>query len=306
MTGRGSSCSVWLPAVARRALFSLAALCAFCDASLLCGQVQDFSEARLREGREAYRMRRPIDAVDPIRIAAFGLLDRPRELCEALVYLALAEDAAGRRGDAQGVVARLSEIERRLPACSEANVDAPARADFLARFGRPLFAVAVSAAPRPQAPAVTPQPPVQLPVSEGAPSIAAAEPPAAKTEPPPSTAKTEPPAPNSPNRTDAGESAEAPPEPAAMLDAPPRVRRTVPIVYPRFARDARISGIVVVRVLVSEAGRAQRIEVVGGPRPLADAAVVSVNRWTFEPGRSGGREVAAWLTVEIPFNLLNP
>jgi protein TonB len=76
----------------------------------------------------------------------------------------------------------------------------------------------------------------------------------------------------------------------------------VPPVYPRAAREAGAGGTVVLRVLVSEKGRAMQVEVERGPRPdLADAAVVAMQYWTFEPARKNGREIAAWTTIEIPF-----
>ncbi len=98
------------------------------------GTVPDFSETRLREGKEAYAAGRSAEAVSQFRIAAFGFLDRPTMLCESLVYVALAEAAAEHRAQAQAAVERLSDVERRFPGCAGAKLDPAARADFESRF----------------------------------------------------------------------------------------------------------------------------------------------------------------------------
>jgi TonB family protein len=208
---------------------------------------QDFSEIRLRLGRDAYRAHRPADAIDPLRVAAFGLLDRPAQLCEALVFLALAQETSARHTEAQASLERLSDVERRLPACAEADVDSATRSEFESRFHRRLFA-AVPPTAGPRSAALKPA----TPSEDGA--------------------------------------------------TPARVRRSVLPVYPRAAREARVGGTVVARVLVSETGRPLQVEVIRGVRPdLADAAVASIQKWTFDPARRGGREIQSWVTVEIPF-----
>lgn len=208
---------------------------------------QDFSETRLRQGRDAYRAHRSADAIDPLRIAAFGLLDRPAQLCEALVFLALAQETATRHAEAQASLERLSDVERRLPACSDADVDSATRLEFETRFHRRLFAAIPSTAV-PRSAALRPT----APGEDGA--------------------------------------------------TPARVRKSVSPVYPPAARQARVGGTVVARVLVSETGRPLQVEVIRGVRPdLADAAVACIQKWTFDPGRRGGREVQSWMTVEIPF-----
>ena len=219
-----------------------------CAASIASrASAQDFSETRLRQGRDAYRARRPADAIDPLRVAAFGLLDRPAQLCEALVLLALSQETVTRHADAQASLERLSEVERRLPACAEADVDSATRLEFETRFHRRLFA---------------PVPPTAGPGSAAG-------------------------------------------KPAASGEdgvTPARVRKSVPPVYPTGAREARAGGTVVARVLVSETGRPLQVEVVRGVRPdLADAAVASIQKWTFDPARRNGREVRSWTTVEVPF-----
>ena len=229
---------------------------------------QDFSQTRLREGKDAYRAHRFLEAVDQLRIAAFGFLDRPPALCESLVYLSLSEEASGRHVEAQATLRRLLELERRLPSCGDANLDPAARAEFESRFRSRL---------------PVPAPPVATPTAAPKATLAPATPTSAA-------------APRSPR---AGQSEGTT---AEDVDTPARIKKSVPPVYPRAAREARIGGTVVLRVLVSETGRPMQVEVARGVRPdLDDAAVTVMQFWTFDPARKNGRQVRTWTTVEIPF-----
>ncbi|MEO8429914.1 MAG: energy transducer TonB [Acidobacteriota bacterium] len=247
---------------------------------------QDFAEARLREGRDAYRAHRPVEARDPLRIAAFGLLDQPRQLCEALVYLALSEEAAGHHPEAQTVLEKLTDAERRFPACAEASLDNASRADFQSRFRRRPFAAPAQAAavlPAPLPPAPTAKPFAAAP----APAPAAAAPAS-----PPRVATPEPAPPAPPRDAVAG--------PDSIT--PARVRRSVPTIYPASARDARVGGTVILRVLVSETGKPLKVDVVRGQREdLNSAAVASVQQWLFEPARRDGKEIQSLQMIQIPF-----
>ena len=221
----------------------------------------------MREGVEAYQSGRPAEALNPLRIAVFGYLDRPPQLCRALVYLALAQDAAGRRTEALSAADRLRDVQRRSATCAEAPLDERVRAEFESRLGRPLFGEATGAT---------------APARMGATPLA-------------STASAQ-------GRATA--SAPAGIEDAAAagdVDEPPKIKTRVAAIYPRALREANVSGTVVLRVLVSESGRAERIETIKGIRILAEAAMASVRRWTFEPGRRAGRDVPTWLIVEVPF-----
>jgi hypothetical protein len=110
---------------------------------------EDFAEARLRDGKLAYGARRPADAVGPLRIAAFGLLDRPALLCESLIYLALAQETSEHPDDARATVQRLLSIQARIYECSTARLDPAIRAEFVSRFHQGLPA---PPAPPPRAP----------------------------------------------------------------------------------------------------------------------------------------------------------
>ena len=138
-----------------------AALAAQAAGQEVLGPGPGFSEARLREGKEAYAAHRYAEAIDQLHIAAFGSLDQPPRLCESLVYLALAEEAAERHTEATNVIERLTDIWRRFPACSQATLDPGVFQEFELRFRVKLL---VSASPGSSPPsAQTNQPPAPTP-----------------------------------------------------------------------------------------------------------------------------------------------
>jgi len=90
--------------------------------------------------------------------------------------------------------------------------------------------------------------------------------------------------------------------PLEEVDTPPKIATVVKPTYPPLALKARIGGIVVLRVLVSEKGLPLDVQVARkAPAGLDDAAVAAVRRWTFTPPLEGGVPVRTWMTVPIPF-----
>lgn len=90
--------------------------------------------------------------------------------------------------------------------------------------------------------------------------------------------------------------------PIEEVDTPPRIATLIKPGYPRMARRARIGGIVVLRILVTEKGEPAQVEVLRGARAgLTEAAVQAVKRWTFTPATKAGVPVKTWTTVPIPF-----
>jgi TonB family protein len=76
----------------------------------------------------------------------------------------------------------------------------------------------------------------------------------------------------------------------------------VPPVYPPDALRARIRGLVILRVLVSEAGKPEEVQVVQhGPAGMTEAAREAVSQWQFEPAMSRDAPVRTWTIVRIPF-----
>jgi len=89
-----------------------------------------FYEARLAGGKRAYSEKRTADAATELRIAAFGFLDRPQLLSEALLFLALSESVNGRTDVARRALMRLIDVETRFRTYGELAIDAPTRKKF--------------------------------------------------------------------------------------------------------------------------------------------------------------------------------
>ena len=85
------------------------------------------------------------------------------------------------------------------------------------------------------------------------------------------------------------------------FDQPPRPVSTARAVYPDSAREARVTGTVVLRLLVDETGRVLFVDVSQGVTGLTDAAVNAARRWTFRPARKNGKIVRAWYEADFRF-----
>src|ERR1700689_966419 len=85
--------------------------------------------------------------------------------------------------------------------------------------------------------------------------------------------------------------------------APPRVTRQVNPAYKPDAEGFRITGSVIIGLVVSSKGEPKNVHVV---RPLGkgvdESAVEAVEQWQFEPARKGNQPVAVKITVEIRFH----
>lgn len=98
------------------------------------GAVHPFYERRLAEGTLALAQERPADAARLLKIAAFGFLDEPPRLAEALVRLALAQAKIGEPGAFRETLRRVAEIEERFGAYREADLSAAERSAFARRI----------------------------------------------------------------------------------------------------------------------------------------------------------------------------
>ena len=75
---------------------------------------------------------------------------------------------------------------------------------------------------------------------------------------------------------------------------------TVKPIYTDHARDARITGDVILHVLVGKDGQVKSTKVVRGVTELNYMAVDAVRQWVFKPALSNNKPVAVW--IEIPFH----
>ena len=141
-------------------------------------------------------------------------------------------------------------------------------------------------APRPQR---MPPPPENLLRS----NTVSESPPAFTTPPPPS------PTPAAPiNVAPVPEAITAPRFDASYLDNPKPV-------YPATSRRLGEQGKVMLRVLVSAVGHAEKVEIKTSSSfaRLDQAALEAVSRWRFVPARRGEQAIAAWVQVPLTFHL---
>jgi TonB family protein len=168
-------------------------------------------------------------------------------------------------------------------------------------------------APAAARPAAATVPPTQAPAV----AVAPTEAPAAPVAPPPAASQA---AAVQPEPTAVPTVApEAQGQPAPEAAAPATVQRgdlvdtpdtdveaflTPKPAYPPLARQQRLGGVVIMRVLIDESGIVQQVQVLRGVKPdlgLDAAATGAVRRWRFRPATKGGVAVKMWKTITIPF-----
>ena len=71
--------------------------------------------------------------------------------------------------------------------------------------------------------------------------------------------------------------------------------------YPPIARAARVSGMVVLRLVVSKVGSVQDIRVVSGPALLQQSAIEAVKKWRYRPYLLNGQPVEILTSVNVIF-----
>ena len=86
---------------------------------------------------------------------------------------------------------------------------------------------------------------------------------------------------------------------------PPRLHAAPVIPYPEELWDAGVEGETVLRVFVTQAGRADsaRIDQSSGYQSFDNAARRGAANMSFEPARRGAERAAAWVRIPIQFRL---
>lgn len=102
--------------------------------------------------------------------------------------------------------------------------------------------------------------------------------------------------------------AEATPPPKIVriggnVKAPQLVHRVDPV-YPKIAREARITGVVTLRAIVDQRGYVRDVSVVRDIPLLSAAAIEAVRQWQYRPLFLNGMPFDFELTVNISFNLV--
>jgi TonB family protein len=79
--------------------------------------------------------------------------------------------------------------------------------------------------------------------------------------------------------------------------------RDVPPVYPELAKQARITGIVRLDIVIDKQGRVSDIKVISGHPLLIPAALEAVKQWEYNPTLLNGQPVEVFTEVSVPFVL---
>lgn len=89
----------------------------------------------------------------------------------------------------------------------------------------------------------------------------------------------------------------------AVEPAPPSVAEKSPALYPPELVEERVSGEVLLELLIDEAGGVADIRVVSSPHPLLEtSAVTAAKRLRFHPARRGEETLAAWIQYAYRFD----
>lgn len=84
-------------------------------------------------------------------------------------------------------------------------------------------------------------------------------------------------------------------EPKRIAGSPPE--------YPKFARDARVSGVVILEAVINEHGEVNRIKVLRSVPLLDNAAITAVQQWRYTPTLLNGVPVSVLMTITVNFTL---
>jgi protein TonB len=74
-------------------------------------------------------------------------------------------------------------------------------------------------------------------------------------------------------------------------------------VYPQIAREARVSGTVVIQATISKTGSIENLRAVSGPTMLRQPALDAVKTWRYKPYMLDGEPVDVETTVSVNFTL---
>jgi protein TonB len=92
---------------------------------------------------------------------------------------------------------------------------------------------------------------------------------------------------------------ELPEEGTPPVPSPSNVRPA----FPEDARKQGLEGVVVLRILVAASGAVEELEVLAGEEPFVSAATAAVRSWTYQPAQLGGRPIALYREIRLPFRL---
>jgi protein TonB len=89
-----------------------------------------------------------------------------------------------------------------------------------------------------------------------------------------------------------------------LVDTPPVSVRQVSPQATRIAIQRRVTGTVLLRVLVDENGAPAKVEILRDTSPrvgLGDASKAALEQWRWKPATKDGHRVKTWIAVQVPF-----
>ena len=92
--------------------------------------------------------------------------------------------------------------------------------------------------------------------------------------------------------------------PLDLVETRPELVKSIPAVYPAYARPLRIEGTVIIKALISEKGNVIETEIIQGIQNAVgfdQAARTAVRQWRFEPATVKGIKVKVWIQVAVEF-----
>jgi len=82
-----------------------------------------------------------------------------------------------------------------------------------------------------------------------------------------------------------------------------RLLKSVPPVYPAYAKEQRIGGDVKIDALIDATGKVTSMKVLNGPAVLHQAAMEALRQWRYQPATLNGNAIPMHLTVTLQFRL---
>lgn len=88
------------------------------------------------------------------------------------------------------------------------------------------------------------------------------------------------------------------------FDEPPVLDKWIEPVYPEYAKQNQIEGMVQLEVAVSASGGVEDARVIeSSDRMFDEPALAAVREWRFKPARKDGKKVRATVVVPVKFRL---
>ena len=80
------------------------------------------------------------------------------------------------------------------------------------------------------------------------------------------------------------------------------IQKTAPV-YPQMAREARVTGTVVIQATITKSGAVENLRAVSGPAMLRQSALDAVKTWRYKPYLLDGEPVDVETTVSVTFSM---